>query len=134
MSAEELAREFAALNAGIDRARGVLAELRDERAACRAEREALVGAKIDAKIDVESWVRELLEQAVTEQVDALGKQTAAAMERAVDRVGVTIDRYVDIALGRDRESLAKHDGETLDQALQRQRHAVGWSSTHRVGG
>lgn len=93
----DLAAAFAALNQAERRCNELLAEMRAERQLIREQLAA-------ARSEINGSIKTILEAAVKEQVDQLGKETRQAMDRATDKVSKEIDRYLELALGQDAYS------------------------------
>lgn len=99
MSAEDLAREFAALNTAMRKSHALLADMRDER-------KLLAQMLIDLRTTTTTSVGEIIAAEVTEQVDRLGKETDKAIRSSIRKVGTLFDEYVARCLGLDAETKA----------------------------
>lgn len=108
------------LAAASTEAKEVLRDIRFERAQLEKERKALDKAFTDAKANVETWVVDTINTAVSEGLAEMGKETKAAMDRSVDKVGREFDKLCNLLLrGVERPGMKGDDGFDIGEAIRR---------------
>lgn len=123
MSAEELAREFAALNAAIAKSHEVLVDM-------RAERKLMGQMLLDVRSTIKDGVTGLIEAEVAKQIGVLGVETEAAIRKTVRKINVIFDNYIQICLGTDAQSV--REGKTPVPELVQKAYSLGITGPERV--
>lgn len=118
-TAEDLAREFAALNKATQKAHEAIAQLRQERALLREEREKVEALCKTMGTVTSMRATEILEAEVTRQFVPMVDEIATLLDNSRALVSKKFDEFADLLMGKEDAS-----GKDLE-AMVRQAAAGG---------
>jgi hypothetical protein len=124
VSAADLARELAALNAAIKKSHEALADM-------RAERKLLAQLLADIRAEIKDGVRALVDAEVEKQIAVLSVETDEAIRQTVKKINTIFDNYIAECLGTDPQSA--REGKTPVPDIVRKARSMGMADTNAVG-